>query len=235
MRGGVDICWGLSLGQREVYGPALVEAHRLESEVARHARIVVGRGLLRYLEWAAGQPDAHRDGPKTRTFALNTKKFLFRDLDGAVAVDYLGPWIRESAEGKSDWIPVARKAIEFIKTEQARFVAARDAKLAPRYTFALRYCQSRAHLWADADHAGRVTSATEPNRAEVQSAVYDAVLRYLDSRGFPPRSAGYDWATGVLTVGVADRKQQVNIADLQDDLIRQGFLISRVIVEPGTA
>jgi hypothetical protein len=33
----------------EVYGPGLVSAHVLESEVAQYPRVVVGPGLMRYL------------------------------------------------------------------------------------------------------------------------------------------------------------------------------------------
>jgi hypothetical protein len=42
-RGGLEVDWASPIGDSEVYGPALIEAHRLESNVARHPRVVMGR------------------------------------------------------------------------------------------------------------------------------------------------------------------------------------------------
>ena len=50
VRGGIEIGLAADIGPAEVYGPALVEAHRLESRVAEYPRIMVGPRCVRFLQ-----------------------------------------------------------------------------------------------------------------------------------------------------------------------------------------
>lgn len=86
LRGGMEISVataGLHKGQ--VYGPALAEAHLLESCVAKHPRMLVGPRLVRSLEQIAtghSKPEA--------SVAEACLEVLARDGDGNWMLDYLG-------------------------------------------------------------------------------------------------------------------------------------------------
>lgn len=57
IRGAVDIDTGcIPENQDEIYGPALVSAHHLESKSARYPRILVGDGLIRFARIIADKP-----------------------------------------------------------------------------------------------------------------------------------------------------------------------------------
>ena len=70
---------------------------------------------------------------------------IFEDADGALAVDFLGAGIREvwGAEVR-DWVV---RAYAFVRSEAARFRAARNRRLALRYHLLQQYIESRLPVW----------------------------------------------------------------------------------------
>ena len=52
-RGGIEFGLAMEIGNDEVYGPALARAYTLESKVANCPRVVIGEGLMRYLNETA--------------------------------------------------------------------------------------------------------------------------------------------------------------------------------------
>jgi hypothetical protein len=228
IRGAVDVHWASPIGEKEVYGPALIEAHRLESDVAGYPRVVLGKGLLEYLKWATGQDKV----PKAVACVTNCLKFVFTDHDGQPAIDHLGPMMKNFAEESSDWVGLARRAAAFVKSQQARFATSGDAKLAARYTVALRYCNSRSVLWGNPGHSDTVTTKQERRPTEEQGAVYDAASKFLFGRDVKLREMSYDWASGLLRFGASRAVDPSTVRDLQAHLVAQGFLVSSVISEP---
>jgi hypothetical protein len=49
LRAGIDIGAGLELKNDEIFGPALIKAHRLEKTKAKYPRIIIGDSLIEYL------------------------------------------------------------------------------------------------------------------------------------------------------------------------------------------
>lgn len=50
VRGAIEIAWGVEIRPGELYGPAVIRAYELESEVAQYPRIVVGPAAIKFLE-----------------------------------------------------------------------------------------------------------------------------------------------------------------------------------------
>lgn len=69
---------------RQVFGPALIEAYRLENEEAVHPRIIVDPKIFEVLE---GLPGAWYHGEPTDREALDG--IITKDRDGWLFVDYL--------------------------------------------------------------------------------------------------------------------------------------------------
>lgn len=91
LRGSIEVSTGIRMPESgEVYGPALNEAYRLESKEADYPRIVIGRGMLEYLN-AMRHGDTTPAQKATAVIAQNCLKFLTRDLDGKTILDYLNP------------------------------------------------------------------------------------------------------------------------------------------------
>lgn len=57
VRGAIGIAWGSEIRPGELYGPAIVRAYELESEVAQYPRIVIGQEVVGFLE-------AHKSNPE---------------------------------------------------------------------------------------------------------------------------------------------------------------------------
>lgn len=46
VRGGIDIAWGAEIRPGQLYGPAIIRAYELESEIAQYPRIVIGHEMM---------------------------------------------------------------------------------------------------------------------------------------------------------------------------------------------
>ena len=57
-RGGLDVGLGVEIAPGEVYGAALERAYQLESEVAQHPRLVIGKELVAYLDFLTSRAAA---------------------------------------------------------------------------------------------------------------------------------------------------------------------------------
>ena len=90
VRGGIDVSWGAEPFDGEFYGPALLSAYKLESQVANWSRIVLGPGIQRL--WKLTR-DGAVESPIDRankTLAQIQSSWAFNDVDETMAVDYLG-------------------------------------------------------------------------------------------------------------------------------------------------
>lgn len=145
-RGGIEIGIASEFYEGEIYGPALLEAYRLESEVAQYPRVVIGDEVIKYLE---GMKRAEGSDPLTR---LNSQmadvclSLFARDVDGNPVLDYLGEGFKRhmAPNGLED---VPQRAYEFVEKELEKFKQARDTKLSVRYGLLLSYLNARLPLW----------------------------------------------------------------------------------------
>jgi len=145
VRGGIDIGVAFEPRENEIYGPAVMRAYHLESRVAQYPRIVVGQELLNYLK---SKSEATDEDPVTRLNKASADlcfKLLVTDLDGLVALDYLGQEMRNGA-GK-DLTAIFENAQRFVLAESEKQQHEKNTKLAIRYTMLRSYFASRQALW----------------------------------------------------------------------------------------
>ncbi len=153
-RGGIEIGWASEFYDREIYGPALLEAYHLESEVAHYPRIVIGDQVINYLY------DMKRTEGSDPLTKLNNEmadiclSLFARDIDGNVILDYLGEGFKKHMvpDGFHDDLKVIPKmAYEFVEKEFKKWRKERNTKLSLRYNHLLNYLSSRLPLWENSN------------------------------------------------------------------------------------
>ncbi len=149
-RVGIDIGPGTELKDGDIYGPALERAYKLESEVAKYPRIVIGDEFLNYLlnlshktEQFPGQDD--EDKEICKRMADLCLKMMIKDLDGVLILDYLGEELWNKILKKIDSSKeIFGKAYDFIKKEYEKKRDSGERKLALRYYLLHNYFRARS-------------------------------------------------------------------------------------------
>jgi hypothetical protein len=148
-RGGIDVGVGSEMFDGEIYGPALYEAYRLESQVAQYPRIVIGKNLIDYLVGLTKLESSDVTSTFTKTIASKCLSFLVQDIDGQSIVDYLGERLMEAVEYQPVGDGTIIKAYDFVKNEAVKWRDRRDTTLSFRYNLLGNYFTSRLTLWKD--------------------------------------------------------------------------------------
>ena len=90
-RGGIDIGIATRVKEtNEIYGSAVVKAIHLESEVAEYPRIVIGDGLIGFLEDVRNQVSQTVFGKTAKTLADICRRVVVQDFDGRQMLDFSG-------------------------------------------------------------------------------------------------------------------------------------------------
>ena len=144
LRGAIDVGVCTEIECRDIYGAALARGHHLESKVAQYPRIVVGKGLVRFIRSALNNPDPSELGVINRMMADVVRRLVCVDQDGVRILDYLGETMREITK-EPELVALAQKAFGFVVAEQERL--SEDPKLGPRYWQLKNYFEARMHLW----------------------------------------------------------------------------------------
>ena len=145
-RGGVDVGIATTLDGGEVYGPALVKAYSLETEVAEYPRVVVGNDLFQFLEHVTNQQARTPFGRIAQENAARCKRMVVQDTDGRQMLDFLGQEVRNSAAASllCDFVISGH---DFVRTEYEKFQKGGNDKLASRYFRLLQYYEARKKFW----------------------------------------------------------------------------------------
>lgn len=153
-RVGIDVGLGTELKNGDVYGPALIRAYKLESEVAKYPRIVVGPEFLNYLlnlshkcEQFPGQDE--KDKEICKKMADLCLSMIVKDYDGQPILDYLGKEYRNRIFKKIDPSEkIIGKAYDFVKKEyekrRASEVDKENRRIALKYNLLLDYFKAKA-------------------------------------------------------------------------------------------
>jgi hypothetical protein len=131
IRGGIDVGYGLNLTEEETYGPVLESAHFLESQIADYPRIVVGKGLPRYLDTVEREAPATPFGNAARQLATRCKTYLVKDSDGVEMLDVLG-FVASFGESERH-LPLFQQATEYIREQYQHGIDTDDHKHESRY------------------------------------------------------------------------------------------------------
>lgn len=130
IRGGIDVGWGVPLGDGEFYGAALERAYTLESVCADYPRIVVGEELRNYLGFVEGNQSTTPFAGLARDLARECGKLIVEDEDGKQVLDLVGPSIRSLGPLGEE---VIRLAVTNTQNHEMHFRRLGNVKLADRY------------------------------------------------------------------------------------------------------
>lgn len=145
IRGGLDLNIALVASENDLYGPAALEAYRLESEVAQYPRIAVGANVVEFLRAAQNSPRRDPLAEIHRAEASTCLEFLAVAHDGVPFVHYLGPHFRQMlGQHAAD---LFTKGLEFVRQERARFAGSANKKLADRYEVLCSYYERYTSEW----------------------------------------------------------------------------------------
>ena len=129
IRGGIEFGLAMDVGEQEVYGYALAQAHRLESKVAQYPRIVVGPGLLVLLNRALEDTAMRgQDVDLAHRLAEMCMRLIQTDEDEALVVDVTS---RDVLKRLPETLPEA--VVRSVEQQLQRHRDARNAKLQERY------------------------------------------------------------------------------------------------------
>jgi hypothetical protein len=136
LRGGIDVGLGHDIVEGEHYGRALVEAYLLERDKAEYPRVLVGEGLMQYLD--ALDRECASFQPKLRALASSTlaecRGILVADVhDQLVSVDPMIVASFDDPSASGEGLRLCRKAIDAATQRALEFEAAGNEKLANRY------------------------------------------------------------------------------------------------------
>ena len=148
-RGGIEIGPGAELGNGDLYGPVLNEAHRLEKEIADYSRIVIGKKLSAFIQ---SQAQASDGGEYLNAVLARAndfcKKMICRDDDGQIIVDYLGEEaVKLNQFSGSKGCSFVKEGITKVEDSLNKYKKNDDQKLAKRHERLLAYYQSRMKFW----------------------------------------------------------------------------------------
>jgi len=139
-RGGIDVGIAATFPRVGIYGPGLYKAYSLESDIAKHPRIVIGSELEGYLRASAEDVGRSTESALRRIFAQKCLDLIYVDTDGVSALDYAGKAIRDLYP---DWKGTISQATNYAQSEWERFKNEDNEKFASRYLCVLNYLNDR--------------------------------------------------------------------------------------------
>ena len=148
IRGGMEVGTGIDIEPGEIYGQALEAAYYLESNVARHPRIVVGPRCVEFLEGVGRGGPTHDAGSRLAANSADLcLSMLRKDTDGNTVVDALGQTMLEQSQEVPDLRGQLFRAHDNVRAQYRHFRSAGDSKLASRYKILLADFDKRAPNW----------------------------------------------------------------------------------------
>jgi len=149
IRGGVEIGTIADIGLNVFCGPGVAEAHRLEEEVAKYPRIIVGKKLVSYIlatcEMTAADASRlpHVTNPEVfakvaAAAARVCKEMVLEDYDGNYIVHYLSPRTLSSL-GEELTGTLVKHARAFVVAQEKVWREEGDQNLLERYSHLLDY------------------------------------------------------------------------------------------------
>jgi hypothetical protein len=145
MRAGVDIGIAAELYENELYGPAPAKAYHLENNSCQYPRIVIGEGLIKYINTIKESED--NDFSKVNKILIeNAEQMIAYDDDGLPIVDYLGKEFQTRFKSLNMG-DIAFDGYNFIVKQSERWQKERDSKLAFRYSLLRNYFDARLPNW----------------------------------------------------------------------------------------
>ncbi len=150
-RGGIEIGPSIEMGQGDIYGYALLEAHRLESEVAEYPRIVIGNELVQYLSLAKESVSSNFYDTFNRAMsAICIDELISKDSDDQYVLDYLGEGFKKYIGSEEATKENVLQAYEFVNKELYKFRKEnKEAILVDKYSRLKEYFEKNIARWRE--------------------------------------------------------------------------------------
>ena len=117
-RGSIVAGIGTNYFENEIYGPALRNAYKLESEIAQYPRVVIDGNLVEKIKEELSLKTDSAEKILQKKLAEKCFNFITRDIDGVMILDYLSVEIREY---EFDFKPVIESAYSYIQKSLEKF------------------------------------------------------------------------------------------------------------------
>lgn len=138
LRGGVEISWGAELHDNELYGAIVANSYKLESEVAKYPRIVVGKYMIEYLTLASSYKGSDYVEIYNRDLAVLCLDMISTDIDGNFILNYVGvSFVEYCLKDNAEYF--YEKAYNFSVKQRDKFSSEKNFKLARRYDWLVNY------------------------------------------------------------------------------------------------
>jgi hypothetical protein len=142
LRGGLQVGPAVDIFPQEVYGAPLVDAYRLESQVAEYPRTAVSPDFFGYLEYLARLPSDCRFNDYAATKAGQCYRLICQAPDdGRPMLHMLSPEVTKAAP---EFEPYRAPAHKWVTSQLDRYRRERNQKLADRYARLARYFETYA-------------------------------------------------------------------------------------------
>ncbi len=159
-RGGVEIGYAAKFNGKQILGPALSDAVRLEENCAQFPRIVIGEGARKYLELKCKLSRDTSDMQVNQTFASSCARLICESHEpnqlcpsteqkndkkiSVLSLDVHSDLIVELNGGKQGHQKLVGKAVRFVESQIKQFSSQKELneKLACRYRNLLNYLKS---------------------------------------------------------------------------------------------
>jgi hypothetical protein len=145
IRGGLDINVALVFPENDLYGPAALEAFRLESEVAQYPRVAIGKNVLEFLHTVLASTQGGLLAQTNREMAKVCLSLLETAPDAVPFVNFLGTPFRKILDGSAN--NLFSKGLDFARREHEKFLAVGNQKLAGRYSLLRQYFEVHEREW----------------------------------------------------------------------------------------
>jgi len=147
LRGGIDIALGeLVQPENFLYSPALTRAYKLERDRALYARSIIGERFVGFIKSAANDEEPGVEANYNRELAKAVMRFLFRDKDGLVALDFMGPGLHNGLDEEFA-TEIATNAWSFANAAHSRWRENGRFDIAAKYDWLLDYMRPRLSDW----------------------------------------------------------------------------------------
>lgn len=153
VRGGVEIGKAFEWheeGDVGVYGPVMLDAHKLESEFAWYPRIVIGKKLNESINnWSEKINEENCYYEDYKEIIEFCNRMIWNDKDGIPTLDYLGPGIFSIVQSipESNMAKNVQLGWEFVSNEYERLKNHKDSQLALKYFLLREYYLERLPIW----------------------------------------------------------------------------------------
>jgi hypothetical protein len=147
IRGAITVGALAEITGGDFYGPALAEAHRLESKTAKYPRVVLSEEAQALINRTGGFSEDAVIEDLSRRYHAGLGKLVHVDSDGQSMVDFMGEVVQATSVNVAGFQSIVGDAYAFACSQREHWAGLPCDELSSRYDRLLTYMRSRLSLW----------------------------------------------------------------------------------------